>query len=671
MSEGLSSLGLTGLTQSVDKRADAKDNLLVLGQLVQNKKQQEAEEQAAAEKEQAYYERIRLEADKMLVGDRKKINERAIGVQAQIRENIKLFGGSRTKFFANGGLSLIGDYTNKVLDSKEVAMYKNNKVNLEKILEIKEKKMGHLLTPADLQSLKDYEQNGSGEISYTGLMNDIPMPSDKLFMFGTTTTPDQILFHEDNYVKILGNYQLENPDVDISKYDKAKLDKVLLGYTHAKGYKVRGSKDDPYAKYKQDASASAKAAAATDPNKDRVKTITGEIRRLVDNPVLVPFDAMKTGTFAENDPLRQLFGDKMFTKQGKVASTVLEGLGDHTYGTIAEGISGLFGGNYNYESNNTYVPLGANDIGDGFAMPLFSMQNSTNFPVNAEGKIEFNASTVDNVYMGNGEKYNASKHGAGKDWTVKVDGAFFGYKSMIKGQEQLMMNAVDESGKINSERNSSLYPIDKDELGNPMDNIKGAKKMFIRLIAENGEVLYQEIDYSGVAKANALEQILTTKGNDIMDQYKEDKFNDTALKDKTNEITIEREATPIVPVHNPTFDDDEYFNQQVAAYNPGGTGNLRKNLMKSYYMAKYNTLTKSGASYNINKEIYDKDFQNFYELMGMEDDLKDKRYGDMDLYQMFEKRLLSPEHSETPEILRKNTIFAKTIKNYLTDLYSK
>ena len=100
MGTGASSLGKVGLTHNVGKRESARADLATMGQLVQMKKQQEQEEQQAALIEQQYYEQIRKEADQMLSGDRKRINERSKSLQGQIRQQIKAFGDSRAKFMA-------------------------------------------------------------------------------------------------------------------------------------------------------------------------------------------------------------------------------------------------------------------------------------------------------------------------------------------------------------------------------------------------------------------------------------------------------------------------------------------------------------------------------------------------------------------------------------------
>ena len=212
MAQGLSSAGLTGLTHNVNKKESARQDLATMGQLVQLKRQQEAEEQQAAIIEQQYYDQIRQEAEEMLVGDRKRINERSKNLQGQIRKQIKAFGGSRSKFMASGGLAMLGDYTRNVLQSPEVAQYKANKQNLEQILDIQKKGFGHLLSARDMANLEEYNKNGQGNITFAGLKSEIVMPDKDTILFGKIATGSQILWNDKNYLKILGNFKIDNPD---------------------------------------------------------------------------------------------------------------------------------------------------------------------------------------------------------------------------------------------------------------------------------------------------------------------------------------------------------------------------------------------------------------------------------------------------------------------------
>lgn len=206
--------GYMGLFSTTNKREAAKDELSTLTMLDQQMKLDRAEKEQAQMKEQAYYAEISKAADQLLTPDRNKINERSRLLAGAVREQVKMYGGDLTKFFANGGHKVLSDYKSAILNSEETSMFMDNKKNMERILEMQSKGMGHLINQTDLYNLQNYQEKGSGRITFTGMLNQIELPDLENWDKGEAVPAEAILAHSQNRLKFLGNYKMTYPSAD-------------------------------------------------------------------------------------------------------------------------------------------------------------------------------------------------------------------------------------------------------------------------------------------------------------------------------------------------------------------------------------------------------------------------------------------------------------------------
>jgi hypothetical protein len=656
MANGAESLGKIGLTHNVGKRESARQDLATMGQLVQLKKQQDQEEQQAALMEQQHYEQIRKEADQMLAGDRKRINERSKSIQGQIREQIKAFGGSRQKFMAQGGLAMIGDYTKNVLESEEVAVYKNNKKNLETLLDIKTKGLGSRISARDQLSLQEYNENGSGTITYSGIKNEVDMPPSDSIYFGETATGSQILFYKDNYMKILGNYKIDNPNKNIETMPLAKQQAELLSYSLAEGWLQRGTRAKPQPQFLGNKDSG--SGKGKDPSNEALKlaTKTGEIRvHLAKFNKNIPLSEMSNQTISEKAYLNNVFGGVTYNKSAKVEATI----GEKTMKTIADittlGISSLF----DWNQNNTYIPRGASDLGKNMANPLFKTQNG-DFDIKPGGIIEDFVPDSENFFLANGVPVKSTDM---KEGQYRITGSFMGYEINAKNGNYLVVDAVDNDGKLDTERNESLYKTDQGE------EPRGKQSLFISMQDSDGNGYYQKVDMNGYEQESTLADYIGKEQNQLGDQYTEADANRDLYDELGQKVTIQEKGKAELEVPNDIFNNSSDFQNMVGAYNKWGDSIMRSDLMKGFYMAAFDFGTQGeNANPNLNLDgmINKNQFGVFLEDLGLDTRIQDLRLSDNDLLDLMQDRILSEAHSTTPEEKSNNMLLITKIRNYMS-----
>lgn len=664
MPKGNASSGLIGLTHNVDKRQSARDDLATMGKLVEMKKGQEQDEQKAALIEQQYYEQIRKEADSMLTGDRKKINERSKSIQGQIRKQIKAFGGSRSKFMANGGLAMLGDYTRGVLESPEVARYKTNKTNLEQILDIKKKGMGHLLSARDERALKEYNEHGTGDISYSGLKNEIDMPPSDSFLFGTYATPAQMLMHDENYIKILGNYKIDNPNDSIESDPLTVKNQKLLEYTRVNVGRQRGSKVNPYGNQNRRNASN----RAVDKDGKVIMTRTGELTTFNVMDTNISLDDMGTPTLSRNKYLNDLFGGIKYSKRSEINTSIVNDITHVAAYGSGLGTVLLTTGLWDWEGQNGYRPRGASALSTDMTIPLWKLQNSPNYQIegnvikNVDPEELTNLMYANGVPVGNAQLENLKKG----DWKIKD--SFMGYTLNAKGDSYMVVDAVDNEGRLDEKRMENLYATDGEDTPDPL----GRTAMFITLEDPKGNEYVQRIDYKGSVKESLLADYIGKEANDLSDQYYERKGNQEGLDEKKRQVTSMRAGKANLEVLHELFDDNVAFNQQVAFYNSySANGNMRSDLMKAYYMTQFDLLSDEdnpSPNLDLTSSINANEFTNiFIESLGLENELKNTKLTDTDFLKLIEKTMLTKEMSGPEgEFLQSNMTLIEKMKNYLT-----
>jgi hypothetical protein len=190
----------------------------------------------AQKSEALMFERMYATADQMLDKDRIKINKKILQAQGQLRKHLKLTGGSRRQFMEQGGFSVLNNISNDIIRSDESVIYQENKKNLAKILEIKEKGLGHLLAPTDLQSIEDYEKNpDGGRIKYSGILSEVEIPPSDAFDYDTDIPLEKILSYKSNAIRIRENYKINYPDRPDPTWEE------LISFAKKMGYGGVGS----------------------------------------------------------------------------------------------------------------------------------------------------------------------------------------------------------------------------------------------------------------------------------------------------------------------------------------------------------------------------------------------------------------------------------------------
>lgn len=659
--EGLGSAGATGLAHNVNKRESAHRDLATYEKLVNMKKQSETEEQQAALIEQQYYERLRKEADQMLAGDRKAINAKSKSIQSQIRSQIRAFGGSRAKFMANGGVALIGDYTNNVLNSDEVQTYKQNKINLEKILDLKEKKMGHLLTEKDKLSLLEYEKNGYGEITYSGVMNEIDIPDDDKFERGTYAMPIDILRNGNNFVKILANYQLENPEYDPATESDEKIWRRMLGYATVKGWSTKGTHETKFQNNNAGGGGSRGTSSTSTSKADNDRTIAGGMfMHYNSKQPNIPLSKMGASTgdpdqAAREDFIKGIFGDNAYTKTSKT---------DKTWGVAIQNVAsvGL------KDNENVYRPRNANDLGNTMNLPLWQTQNGADYLIENGVIKDVNIMGLKNLFDANGEAI--VDKGDMETGNLRIVGSFDGWGMKgVDGRETLVMDALTEDGKYDEKRTKSLYQTEEGA-----KEPAGQRGMFIALQDEDNNIFYQKVNMDGIQQKNVLAKYLGEELNTITEEVGEAGRMKAEQQEKLLAVEVKRGGKARLDIHNPTFLEDVNFQEQVKAYNYYMGGNLRSNLMKSFYMAEYDYHTTPdekgvAGSYDISKQVEQNRFGGIMSMLGLDRDIMNYQMDDRTMLSLISQKMLLPENSETVDIRKNNLILLEKMKQYLIKSY--
>ncbi len=224
------SRGLAGLSQSLEKSDQNDRNLQYMQQLSAIKQQEDQQKEVDQLKEQQYYDSLNKEADGLLAGDRAAIQKKALDIQGSIKEQIKLYGGNRSKFLQNGGHRLLKNYIDNVTGSEEMSTYKENKENLVRIMAAQEKGFGARIMDRDIESMQQYQKTGKGKITFSGMMNEIEIPPQENYDLGADIPLDHIMNHNANNLKILGNYKMYYPDLDDPTPEELKAFASKMGY---------------------------------------------------------------------------------------------------------------------------------------------------------------------------------------------------------------------------------------------------------------------------------------------------------------------------------------------------------------------------------------------------------------------------------------------------------
>lgn len=631
---------LIGLTANTNKRESARADLATLGQLYNMKKQEEAEEQQAQATEAQFYEDIRAKADELLAGDRERINKRAAALRADVKERIRLLGGSRSKFFNNGGIATLSKYREDVLGSHEMQVYKQNKVNLERILAVKEKGMGHLLTPQDQQALEEYYANGQGIIKYSGLMNEIEMPDPMAFDYGKQMTPSDIMDWGNNKMKLVANMALEDPDLDPTKVTR----KQVLEYVISKGYGGRGKARDPYA--------NRGSRTRTGDDKDTTKyTISGMYNDWISGLTSVPIGKLDQTAWKDN-----AYSDIIFGK-------------DNTFGISAFGSDPSALVDF---TDNEYRMRNAKKnqqvVTDAWVKAVHGDQ-----VLYEDGFVKNMSIDPEKVYLPNGEQLKFVQDERNSFWTwfrdknkAEIGGDLDEVKVVTSG---VGWTAIDSDGKKNFiVDNMENGKIEKDA-ANPMfdnPNLQATPTGFIMYETEdwmgNKRHFYQEVDIKTVVGQSAFGQNLG-EYNDVKAQTEEQQQKQAVRNAAETQAEADYDAKPKREDPNDDAFSSNVFRMQNSDYNSQAGGKRLEPLRKAFYLALSDSMPNVDLNQAINEDL-------FGEFMGkgnavMSPYSANPNVNEFQLIELFYKS----QEQKNPS--QENLVFKKRLENYLNLIYKK
>lgn len=227
----------SGLLQGSSATERSQRELASLERLGHQVKKDQNEEMMFQELEAQQYEEIKQQAAVLAQPDRDRITKKLHEFQRSMKDQIKNYGSYR-RFMQNGGVSILKKGKTDLLYSDEFSKYRDNKENLERILRAKEAGKGGLLSRVDMRNMSDYHSGKTDTVTYSGLKTEVEIPEDS-FMLGQELTPEDILNHKDNYMKIYTNFILDHPDEAGLAYGSPELTGRLRRYTE-ENYKGQG-----------------------------------------------------------------------------------------------------------------------------------------------------------------------------------------------------------------------------------------------------------------------------------------------------------------------------------------------------------------------------------------------------------------------------------------------
>lgn len=584
--------GLLGLTKSINDRDAAVRDLSVLERMDARIQSDRTAEVQAQQQEQMFYERMYASADQLLEKDRMKINKKVLMAQKQVREHLDLSGGSRRRFMENGGVSVLNEISNSIIRSDEAVVYGENKKNLAKILEAKEKNLGHLLTPRDLKSLEDYDSNPEGgRITYSGIMSEVEIPPSANFDYSSDIPIEKILSHGSNAMKIRQNYAINYPDRPEPNYLE------LVAFAKKMGYGGTGSNTiklrEKMLAQRQRSRYNKQTTTKKDPKKISYLNELNVLKQKIDTGLNVdtinkPIEEggyggnMIEALKAKNPSFNKLLGDKFtaISRQRNLSEkgidiTDFQVLGPGSDGKSANLLERLFNEKVGLKEAYSILPHNTFDI----AERIFG-EEGEKFKIENGQIVDFlpteDMYRMDGVKITKDNKLDPDDHKG----NYKVVGLSTALKSKMAsdGTDALLINAYNDDGSLDKD---STLKIDKGYTS------EAKLTTVIALENESGDLFYKEIDLSQP-------QIKTLMSNKL---DADDDLTDTVAQENQSAALIENisrntreeqiQFQGAINTMNEQVFEDPIFKGEGERYwgeHSGGQEN-RYPLMKSFYMA--------------------------------------------------------------------------------------
>lgn len=580
--------GLLGLRQNINDTNSAMRDLTVLERMdarIQTDRNAEVEAQKT---EQLFYEKMYAQADQLLEKDRTRINKKILMAQKDVTKHLGDMGGSRKMFMERGGLSIMNGISNDIMQSEEVITYGENKKNLAKILEAKEKGLGHLLAPADVESADAYDKNpNGGKISYSGIMSEVEIPPSANFDYGTDIPMQNILSYKSNMIKIRQNYKTNYPNrpepnyLELIAFSKkmgyggtgsntVRIREKMLADRQRAAYDLKNKKDKNKISFLNEA----KVAMSQIPNGLTVQQINkpteegGYGGSLIEN--------LK----ATNKSMNKLIGDK-FTPTSRLRDLAEVGFDrtDITWDAAREAKEWAFNSNMGLKEAHTVLPYNTMTVadrifGEGEGGGKYKVEN---------GQI-LNYMPDETMFRMDGVKLTGDNKLDPEDHTgnYKVIGMSTALKSKLadggEGAEALLVDAYNDDGTID-EKDSKI--MDEKYKSNT------ALTFVMALENENGDLFYKEIDINDPQIKTVMSNALDADDN--MTETVKQENESVALIQNIDKNTAEQEVIfreSMKSMDERVFQDPIFRGEGEAYWGANSAGQQnRDDMMKSFYMS--------------------------------------------------------------------------------------
>ena len=610
-------LAFGGLFARQGNHDRAKEELVTLQSFKAEKEKDELMDQQAQMQKAAYDKQVSDFSDKLLGPDRDRINAKAKMLQARVRDEIRTYGGDMSKFMANGGHMILNDYKNSLVTSEESTVYLENKTNMDRLVAIQMSGKGHLINQNDLFTMKEYNKNKNGKISYTGMLNEIEMPDASLYDYNSEIPTEDIL--DKNHVAIYGNYVITHPEnPEPSKQDLLAFTKLHYGgkganwqrqvaiekekNDHALG--MEKLRVDALEAYYKSLNAGKKTKTVKDVNGNDVEVyddgyvepgeknythlITGETFKAVNSRGLkqTDYDGFINGSdLGQNDiansNLEDIPASELVAADLALSEEKLFGEGTDIR---QDGKKGSFSHKLSSWVNNKYALAGAKRIKglephkDVVVQSIFNLTDK-NFDKSQMALLDF--MPTDDMFLVNGTQIKNGEDPIDKEsykgkWTVR--NIALGAVANVNGKKELVVNRVDDEGNLHKNNNDEI------EAKGYKKGVINGNHLIIQLEDESGQNFYKAVEYTSEL-AQKLNVSLGTKNQlketdvDYNVQHKNEQFK--VGQNKQSEKALEDSWSYLDKVGYQVFG-----NASSEAVMIGGSYNQDSmNLVKSYYVA--------------------------------------------------------------------------------------
>lgn len=583
--------GLIGLTKNINTTEAAMRDLSVLERMDARIQHDKDREVAAQQQEALMYERVYQMSDQLLEKDRNRINKRLQMSQRLIGDHIRNAGGSKTNFMEQGGVSIINGITNDIMRSPEAVQYQENKKNLAKILEAKEKGLGHLLSPKDIKSLEDYENNPhGGPITYSGIMAEIEIPPSENFDYGSDIPYEKVMSYNSNMVKIMGNFELVHPDKEPNMAN-------MVAFMKEMGYGGTGSNTMKLRLDAQKAAAYAKSKKNSPTDKDKTPNSYLNQVNVLKSKIpgglnLRTLNEEYGGDIIEymrqNDSsIGKLYSNKssIMSRQRNLSEKGIDitdfGIGSNENPTIFENV---FNDKVGLKNSYEILPHNKYQIAErAFEMETsgLKMENGaiTNF-IPTEDMFR-----MDGVQLTGNNQLDPDDH-KGNYKVLGVVTALKAKSASDDGRYNLLINAYNDDGSLDEKSTQKLdeaYGDNKKGIGG--SEIKQTE--VVALEGPNGDIFYKEIDISQPQIKTLFSNALA-EDDDITDTVNQENRSQAEMNlyeaiDKEEKLRL----TQTINAMDKEVFQEPIFEQEGQKYwgaYSGGQEN-RYPMMKSFYMA--------------------------------------------------------------------------------------